>query len=274
VVPEVEAAAEPLSLDQVPPARALLPERGASYYFSGGLVAVHAHGRGRDAIFDALEARRVYGTSGDRILLWFDLVADDGSRVPMGTEIAMDVTPRFEVRALGAFAQRPGCPEYAVRGLGPERLERLCLGECFHPGEPRRRIERIEVVRIRPQLHAKEPLPALVEDPWRVFECDDRGDGCSVTFQDEEFLAAGRESVYYVRALQEPTPAVAGDPLRCERDEAGGCVTARPCFASGPDFDPEDECLAPVSERAWSSPIFVDPGDALDPRDALRTGGT
>jgi hypothetical protein len=273
VVPEVEAAAEPLTLDQVPPARALLPERGASYYFSGGLVAVHAEGRGRDAIFDALVARQVYGTSGDRILLWFDLLADDGSRIPMGSEIAMEDTPHFEVRALGAFEQRPGCPEYAVRGLGPERLARLCLGECFHPGESRRRIERIEVVRIRPQKSAEEPLGALVEDPWRVFECDDRGDGCSVAFRDEEFVTAGRESVYYVRALQEPTDAVAGDPLRCERDAAGGCVTARPCFASGPEFDPDDECLAPVSERAWSSPIFVEPGDALDPGDALGVGG-
>jgi len=77
--------------------------------------------------------------------------------------------------------------------------------------------------------------------------------------EDPDFRAAGREHVYYVRAIQEPTPAVNGDPLRCERDAAGRCVKTRPCYASGPDFDPDDECLAPVEERAWSSPIFVSP---------------
>ena len=99
-------------------------------------------------------------------------------------------------------------------------------------------------------------MAPLVDDPWLVLPCQDEGQGCRVSFEDPE-PADGRETVYYVRALQEPTPAVNADPMRCERDAQGTCLRARSCPASGPDFDPEDDCLAPVRERAWSSPIFV-----------------
>jgi hypothetical protein len=160
------------------------------------------------------------------------------------------------VRAAGAFEQKPGCPAAVHERLGAERLRRLCLDECYHPGDLRRRIERIEVVRIRKQRAPGEPVSELIEDPWRVFECSGDRDGCRVSFADPE-PAGDRETVYYVRALQEPTPAVNGDPMRCERDEQGRCVAARACSAAGPRFDASDDCLADVRERAWSSPIFV-----------------
>ena len=249
----------PVSPDTLGPGN-LAMDRGSSYYYTAGLVAVHADGRGRDEIWDALAARRTYGTSGDRILLWFDLLnGPDGDAVPMGEEVVMTGTPRFRVRALGAFEQLPGCPSHTTDRLSPERLARLCLNECYHPSDVRRRIDRIEVVRIRPQSYPDEPVSSLIEDPWRTFDCPAGADGCVVEFEDPEFAAGRREFVYYVRALQEATPAVNGDPMRCERDDSGACVGATPCPAAGPDFDPDDECLSMVQERAWSSPIFVRP---------------
>jgi hypothetical protein len=228
-----------------------------SFFYTGGLVAVHAH-RDRHSIWSALERRQVYGTSGERILLWFDLLSsgEDPESAPMGSVVRMHDNPRFRVRAAGALVQTPGCLDHTRDILGSSRLQQLCRGECYRPSDVRKRIDRVEVVRIRPRLRAGEPMDALIDDPWLVLDCPDSAAGCVVDFDDPEFAALGRDTIYYVRALQEPTPTINGDDLRCTL-EAGRCVRVRPCFA-GYRGRGDDDCLAPTRERAWSSPIFVD----------------
>ncbi|HYV56684.1 MAG TPA: DUF3604 domain-containing protein [Candidatus Nitrosopolaris sp.] len=237
---------------------ALEGERQASFFVTGGLAAVHASGRSREDIWRALKRKEIYGTSGDRLLLWFDLLnAGEGEAVPMGGEVRMDRAPRFEVRAVGAFKQRPGCPAESTRALAPERLANLCRGECYNPSDERKLITRIEVIRIRPQIAPGEPVRKLIEDPWQVLPCGRTQAGCVVEFEDPEFATAARDTVYYVRAIEEPSPAVNGGQLRCERDERGECLRVRPCYG---DYrtPASDDCLAPIEERAWSSPIYVD----------------
>jgi hypothetical protein len=162
------------------------------------------------------------------------------------------------VTAAGAFEQKPGCPEFVEQAIGPERLEALCLGECYNPSERRRRIRRLEVIRIRAQSSAGEDLASLVEDPWQVFACDDQGNGCRAEFEDPDFAAARGEVIYYARAVQEPTLAVNVGGFRCERDAEGDCIEINPCYGDE-RTDREDDCLAENEERAWSSPIFVSP---------------
>jgi hypothetical protein len=256
--PEPRAESEPFDPQSTKPVFALWEtERGASFFLNGGIAAVHAEGRSREAIWEALKRREVYGTSGPHMLLWFDLLNPPGSRgarAPMGSEVAMDAAPIFQVRAVGSYEQQPGCPEDAQEAMGEERLARLCRGECDHPSDVRRPITRLEIVRIRPQRAADEDVAALIEDPWRVFQCQPDAAGCSITFSDDGFAAEARDALYYARAIEAPSQAVDADPLGCERDAAGRCVKLHPCFGR-PDTD---ECLAQTEERAWSSPIYVD----------------
>jgi hypothetical protein len=221
-------------------------------------VAVHAAGRDRDAIFAALSRREAYGTSGPRILLFFELLNAPGGPAPMGSEVTLSEAPLFEVRAAGDFVQEPGCPEESERALGAERLARLCRGECYRPGAARQPIAAIEVVRVRPRTAPDEDPADLIEDPWKRFECAPDPAGCAVRFTDEESVASRRPAAYYVRALQPPAPAINAATLRTTFDAEGRAVSVSPCLA-GWRTSEDDDCLAPAQERAWSSPIWVDP---------------
>ena len=234
----------------------LPPERGASFYSTGGLVAVHAPKLERNAIYNSLYQREVYATSGERILLWFNLLDSENGITPMGRERNISQKPQFEVTAIGSFKQKPGCPEYVHTAMSAEEISRLCLNECYNPSNERNKIDRIEIVKITPTTEL-DSISNNIQDPWKVFTCNDKGEGCSANFFDDEYVLNNKSSLYYARAIQEPTNMVGGDPLRCELNEAGECIKIRPCYSSGPDFDPNDDCLALVGERAWSSPIFL-----------------
>ena len=250
-----------ISLEKLPAAMLATAEfeRLSSFWTLGGLVAVHASGRSREAIWEALKRKEVYGTSGPRILLWFDLLNGkdrDGKDVvvPMGGEVAMSQAPKFRVRAVGSFKQQPGCPEWVKKTLAAKRLEKLASGECYNPSDERYAIDRIEVVRIRPQNAPNEPVDRLIEDNWKVFTCDRAQTGCSAEFDDPDF---SRDTVYYVRAIEEETPTVNGKNLRTTFDEKGNALDVTPCYG---DYRTEerDDCLGMVGQRAWSSPIYVD----------------
>ncbi len=231
-------------------------ERASSFLYTGGLVAAHVESRNREEIWGALSSREVYATSGERILLWFDLVNHpDGSTVPMGAETEMSSSPKFQVKALGAQKQLPGCSPIDSENLSSKVLERLCRGECFNPSDERKNISRIEVIRIRPQVYEGEPINALIEDPWRTFECEPSQEGCQVEFIDEQFEGSSREIVYYVRAVQEPTEAINASGLDCELDQNGRCIKVNLCGDS--NGKGTGDCLSLTEERAWSSPIFV-----------------
>ncbi|MGB5812110.1 MAG: DUF3604 domain-containing protein [Polyangiales bacterium] len=244
---------ETFTIDQLmdrPPFELMWQERQASFFITGGLVAVHATARTREAIWDAMQERNVYGTSGDRILLWFDLEnAPEGVR-HMGSELTFSGTPKFKVRAAGSFVQKPGCPPDVIQALGDARVESICAGECYNPGDQRRSITRIEVIRIVRQQNEDESVGELIEDPWLSLPCPEGGDLCVVEFEDPEYGTLGRDLLYYVRAIQEPTPTVNGGGLRCD---GGEC---EPCYGNFRTAE-DDDCLVDNEERAWSSPIFL-----------------
>jgi len=225
-------------------------ERTQSFLYTGGLAAVHASGRDRASIWEAIKSRRVYGTSGPRILLYFDLIRER-TRHPMGSAVEMAKAPYFEVRAVGSFEQLPGCPEEKSGVLSAQQMQRLCRGECYNPGDTRRPISHIEIVRIRPQSHPGEAVDTLIDDPWARYECPDDPSGCTAVFEDPEFDTTRRDTVYYARVFEHPKPTVNGAMLACRSEGDNACVETDPCQRG-------EECLAPDAPRAWSSPIYVD----------------
>lgn len=231
-------------------------ERKMSFLTAGGVVAVHADGRNRSSIWDALKRREVYGTSGHRLLLWFDLINAGEQPQPMGSEVSMNEAPTFRVTAMGSFKQIPGCPKDVKQTLSEKRLEKLAQGECYNPSDERYLIDRIEVIRVRPQSFKDEPVDELIEDLWRVFECSPDPAGCTVEFSDTDFVTSGRDAIYYVRAIEEPSPTINGDNLRAERDASGSVVSVNPCYGDY-RIGRDDHCQALKGQRAWSSPIFV-----------------
>ena len=232
-------------------------ERSGSFMTAGALAAVHSSSRDRGAIWDSLKRKEAYATSGPRILLWFDLLNGPDGEQPMGSAAAMSETPKFRATAVGAFKQKPGCPNYALNSLTPERLHDLCQGECYNPSDERYAITRIEVIRIRPRSGPEESVEGLIETPWRTFSCDGGGQGCTIEFEDEEYPSTTRETVYYVRAVQEPTQKINADAMRCDYDDEGNCIKLNFCSGGWPT-EATDACLSEAEDRAWSSPIFVD----------------
>ena len=90
----------------------------------------------------------------------------------------------------------------------------------------------------RPRAHPDEPLEDLIDDPWRRVDCEPDPTGCVAELEDPEFATGGRDAIYYARAVEEASPGIG--------------VSSPACAASS------DDCLQPVEQRAWSSPLFVD----------------
>lgn len=230
-------------------------ERQSSFWQTGGLAAVHTEGRSKDEIFDALERRETYATSGPRMLLWFDRIDAEGGTVPMGATVDASESGTFKVKAVGSFKQKPGCPDYAVNALGNERIETLCSGECYNPSDERNLITRIEIIRIRPQVVEGENIGDLIDDVFLSHACEPNQAGCEFEFTDPEFATSGRDMLYYARAVQEPRPTINGEPIKCERDAEGNCVKAEICYGDYRSGD--SDCLSMKDVRAWSSPIYL-----------------
>ena len=263
VYPKRPWSAEPQRGDflRQPPVKKMEHERSSSFFYTGGLVAVHAGGRDRNSIWNALENKQVYGTSGERMLLWFDLLNSDDGKKSMGDTAAMQKNPQFRVSAVGAFKQKPGCPDYVSDSLTSERMETLCRGECYNPGDERKLIKRIEIIRIRPQMVKDEPMflangQSRIENVWKTFECEANQNGCTIEFSDSEFDNDRRDFTYYARAIQEAAPVINGDNLRPTLDDNGQVINVQPCY-SDDRTNKDDNCLAMKEARAWSSPIFV-----------------
>ena len=216
---------------------------------SGGLAAVWAEENTRDAIFSGMQRREAYGTSGPRILLrffagWdFDeaivndqepiAAATDGG-VPMGGVLHVDdqsASPTFFVWTAADPMSAPLQKVQVVKGWiddGGKTHESVHDVMCA------------DGLDVDPNTGRCPDNEAGVD----IATCQLKGEGGAgelmTAWQDDEFDAS-QGAFYYVRVLQNPT-------CRWSTYDAIRLGQA-----------PDPSVPATLRERAWSSPIWIDP---------------
>ncbi len=245
------------------------------HFFSnpGGHAVVWAEENSRDAIFEGIRRKETYATSGTRPTVRFfggvalddDLcAAPDGIErayrqgVPMGGRFASSTPPRFLVSAL----KDPG-----IEGHPGTDLERVQIVKGWLDDEGRTHERVIDVV--------AEPATGATVDPETCAPIGSgAGDLCTV-WQDPDHDPA-QPAFYYARVLERPTcrwstlqcKAAGVNPFSSDCASQAAEETAR-AHERGAEGDVYGKCcLDPneqpfytpiLQERAWTSPIWVDP---------------
>ncbi len=213
----------------------------------GGLAGVWAEDNSRDALFDALQRRETFGTSGPRIEPRFfaapDYPADLCERedviaaayaggVPMGGTLdAPPQSPHFLVQA----RRDPGTQDYPGTDL-----QRLQVVKVWSEGEGR---YGQAVFDVSGAPHAEPALDTATCQPLQRGAAE-----LCATWRDPDY-DPDQAAAYYVRALEMPS---------CRWSQ-------RQCLAFKEDERPP-ACADPavpkaIRERAWTSPIWVLPED-------------
>jgi hypothetical protein len=220
----------------------------------GGLAVLWAEENSRDALFDALRRREVYGTSGPRIV----------SRFFGGWHFGADLCDRAD-RVERAYAD--GVPMGGQLPASPGNKPAFLVaasadtGTAGHPGTP---LQRLQVVKgwvaADGELHEKViDVAGDAAEGARldVSTCAAHGTGaaelCAV-WTDPDFRPEER-AWYYSRVLENPTcrwsqRICVDQGVDCERPETVGEGLEACC-------SPEHRKV--IQERAWSSPIWYSP---------------
>jgi hypothetical protein len=213
-------------------------------FLPGGLAGVWAEANTRADIFDALQRRETFGTSGSRMRIRFfggDLPENLGAQddpiaiayelgVPMGSDltVTLDATeaPRFWVWAI----QDPAGPP----------LDRIQIVKGWvENGEQRQRVWDVVCSSGRmPDESGKCPNTTADVDLSSCMRTGEEGARqLEVTFSDPDF-SAEQPAFYYARVLENPT---------CRWTTL---------LANSSDTELPDDLPATVQERGWSSPIW------------------
>ena len=265
-------------------------ERGANFLNPGSLVGVVSPRRTRDDLWNALESRNVYSTSGPRIEVW-SRAEVSGGIVDMGAETTSSTNPTFHLRANGAFEEDPTCPyqeEADIKAhLSAEDFQNVCLNQCYRITDNRVKIKRIEVIKILQPLNPEERdmeklirtddnPDGLIMDPYYVENVN--GDAIEWSWTDKEFVKEpdGRNVAYYFRVIQEPTEGYNCNPIYM-LEQGKVCNDGDPDqFEIEAKINPQDgsepvklssipdTCYTDVNdpktyceERAWTSPFYI-----------------
>ena len=218
----------------------------------GGLAAVWAPENTRDAIFEAMQRKEVYATSGTRIGLRFfggfaDLSAALTATDPISEldRMAVPMGSHLRAPAKGGGNAAPQFFISALRDPAAAALDRVQLVKSWvTDGNTQERVIDIICAEGRkPDKNGRCPDLRVAIDLKSCRAEADRGAGSLTTIWQDDDYEIGQKAFYYIRVLEvESCRWSSYDAVRAGLSLSG----------EGPQGAPQS-----IAERAWSSPIFV-----------------
>lgn len=216
----------------------------------GGLAVVWAEERSRDAIFNALQRRETYATSGTRIVLRIFGGWKFSANLCQGEDKALVQEGYQQGAPMGAnLPEKPAdvsAPTFLVLALQDQGTDK-------HPGTP---LQQIQIIKgwLDSDGKSREKVFTVAGDSNNgasvdTATCERKGKGearLCVRWTDPEFDPQ-RSAFYYARVLENPT--CRWSTYTCNQLPAN----KRPEACTDP--------LVPkiIQERAWSSPLWYNP---------------
>ncbi|MEZ4331180.1 MAG: DUF3604 domain-containing protein [Myxococcota bacterium] len=219
----------------------------------GGLAVLWAEENSRDALFDAMQRREAYGTSGTRPVVRFFGGWDFDASLCKAQDFAAQGYARG-VSMGGDLAAGPaeGAPTFAVWALQDP-------GTASLPGTPLRQIQIVkgwlEDGETREQVIDVATAPGQASVDLKTCETSGRGAGqlCSV-WRDDDFDPQ-QNAFYYARVLENPT--CRWSQRLCI--EAGVDCAKPETVTAGYEGCCRQDHVPVIQERAWTSPIWYTP---------------
>lgn len=219
---------------------------------SGGLAAVWAPENTREAIFDALARRETYATSGPRIAVrlqagWDidEAVINDPNAV---ANLRSETVPMGGVLPISQEQQSsPGFFVWAVRDPMDAPLQRVQMvkGWIDEAGETHEKVVDIacaDGLEVNPESGRCPDNGASVDLKTCKFSTNSGANDLKTVWHDPDY-DPGQSAFYYVRVIMNPSCRWSTyDAIRLNRE-------------------PDPRVPATIKERAWTSPIWLDPSE-------------
>jgi hypothetical protein len=217
---------------------------------ASGLAAVWATENTRESIFDAMERKEVYGTTGPRMTVrlfggWDYTVQDLNSRMPAVVGYEKGVPMGGDLRKAPAGASAPKFMVYALRDPIGANLDRIQIVKGWSDSKGKTYEKVYDVAwsdNRKPGANGKLPAIGSTVDVANANWTNTIGASeLGVVWSDPAFDAK-QKAFYYARVIEIPTPR----------------WTAYDAFRFGIKMPPEVPMT--TQERAYTSPIWFTPG--------------